>query len=322
MIQKTKYKKDENFVELTGEIKNLPDYYKYIPRPLVSFDLMSQRKRKYEDEEIKFDENRIILFDDEDFLDKFQNGDRIKIKGEIQSRNFTRDNHEVDELLRSAVKNYIEIFDGYPTEKEPRPRFRQVILWEKLLQMGLIPTIPDDSMYLEDGSKSKSKDKPFVYRVDENGEVYKETQHVAYEVVVKKYEKLEDEVDALEGDKNKVVLVGKVTQQPYFDYLGNEDKVSFCSFKICTKSSFFEDRVFYNNVITWSKIAEEAFENIVESEYIKIVGRLQSRVHQKELVKRWKTPSGKRKKKALTIDLITREISASKLFKCIKREEK
>lgn len=320
MIQNIKYKKDENFIELTGVIKNMPDYCKYIPRPLVSFDLTSQRRRRNEREEIKYDENRIIIFDDEEFLENFKDGDRIKIKGELQSRNYTRDTHEVDELIKIAVKNYIELFDEFPTEKEPKPRIKQVISWPKLLQMGMIPTVPEDSMYLEDGSKNKSKEAPFVYRVDENGEVYKETQHVTYEVVAKKYEKIEEEVDPLIGDKNKAILVGKVTQQPYFDYLGTENKVSFCSFKVCTKSSFFEERVFYNNIISWSNIAEEAFENINADEYVKVVGRLQSRIHQKELIRRWKTPSGKRKKKVLEIELVTREISASKLFKCEKED--
>jgi len=321
VIQNIKYKADENFVELTGVIQNLPDYCKYIPRPLIAFDLISQRKRKSEDEQITHDQNRIIVFDDEDFNNKFQNGDRIRIKGELQSRNFTRDNHEIDELLVLAIKNYIEIFDGFPSKNEPRGKIRQPIDWSKLLQMGLIPSVPEDSMYLEDGTKSKSKDAPFVYRIDENGEVYKETEHVAYEVVAKKVELLEEEMDDLDGDKNKVVLVGRVTRQPYFDYLGNETKVPFCSFNICTKSKFFEDRVFYNNVITWSKLAEEAFENVQREDYVKIVGRLQSRSYSKEFVRRWKTPSGKRKKKAVTLELITREISASKIFYCEKEEK-
>lgn len=322
MIQTITYKEDENFVELSGVIKNLPDYCKYIPRPLIAFDLVSQRKRKTEEEEIRYDTNRIIVFDDEGFTDRYKEGDYIRVKGELQSRNFTRDNHEVEEMLSLAVKNYIEIFDEYPTDKDPKGKIRQKIAWSKLLSMGLIPSVPEDSMYLEDGTKSKSKDVPFVYRVDENGEVYKETEHVAYEVVAKKYELYDVELGPLEGDKNKVVLVGRVTKQPYFDYLGNETKVPFCSFNMCTKSKFFDDRVFYNNVITWSKLAEEAFENIQRDSVVKIVGRLQSRGYQKELVKRWKTPNGKRKKKDIVLDLVTREVSASKIFLCEKEEKK
>jgi len=322
MIQTVKYKNDENFVELTGTIKNLPDYCKYIPRPLLAFDLVSYRKVKNEGDEPSFDENRIIVFDDEEFHTRFQNGERIRIKGELQSRNFTRDTHEIDELIVLSIKNYVEIFGEFPTKTDPKGKIRQPIDWSKLLQMGLIPAVPEDSMYLADGTKSKSKDAPFVYRIDENAEVYKETEHVAYEVVVKKFEKLEEELDLLVGDKNKIVLTGKVTKQPYFDYLGSETKIPFCSFNICTKSKFFEDRVFYNNVITWSHLAEEAFENIQRESLIKIVGRLQSRSYQKELTRRWKTPSGKRKKKVITLDLTTREVSASKILKVEKVEKK
>lgn len=313
------YKKDENFVDITGTIQNVPDYCKYVQtggsvKPLISFDLVSFRKRKNVEEEWQTDQNRIILFDNENFHKDFSNGDRVRIKGELQSRNFTRDNHEVDEMLKSSVKNYIDIWGKFPAKKEPKGKIREPISWELLLKVGLIPRIPEDSMYLEDGSKSKSKDSPFVYRVDENGEVYKETEHVAYEILATSVERLFEEVDPLFGDKNKVVLVGKVTKQPYFDFLGNATKVPFCSFNVRTKSNYFEDRAFYNNVISWSVLAEEAFQNIQPNETVKIVGRLQSRGYQKELIKRWKTPSGKRKKKVINLDLTTREISASKVF--------
>lgn len=325
MLKTIPYKKDENFVDITGTIQNLPDYCKYVnlphTRPLISFDLLSNRKRKTETEELQYDLNRIVLFDDEDFNTNFKEGDRIRIKGEIQSRNYTRDNHEIDEFYVMAVKNYVDLHEEIPAIKEPVGKFKQPVDWSMLLASGLIPEIPSDSMYDETGTKKKTRDNPFVYRVDENGDLTKESEHVAYEILVRKYEKLEEEVDPLLGDKNKAVLVGKLTKSLYFNFLGQENKVPFCSFNIQTKSKIFENKVFYNNIIAWSGLAEDAFNDLTGDDYIKVVGRIQSRSYEKELTKRWTTPSGRRKKKITTIELMTREISASKIQKCILPEK-
>lgn len=316
------YKKDENFVDIVGTIKDLPDYCKYIPRPLISFNLISYRKRKNIEEEWSFDENRIVLFDNEEFHLNFKDGDRIRIKGELQSRNYTRDNHTVDEIITMGVSNYIEFTESFPTKKEPKGKMRQLIDWSKLLEFGLIEEVPSDSMYKEDGSKDKSPDAPYIYRVDDNGDVFKETEHVAYEVVAKKIEQVEEERDEIYGDKNKVILTGKITRNPYFDYLGTTNKIPFFSFNIRTKSTFFEERIFYNNVISWSNLAEDAFENIKINDFVKVIGRLQSRSYTKEITRRWVTPAGNKKKKKVELDLITREISASKIEKCIQSKNK
>jgi single-stranded DNA-binding protein len=315
------YLKDENFVDITGTISDLPDYCKYIPRPLIAFNLSSVRKRKSIEQPIVTDENRIVLFDNEEFHLDFNDGDRIRVKGELQSRNYTRDNHEVDELILMAVANYIEIWNELPSAKEPKGKIRQPIEWKKLMDVGLLPEVPSDSMYLADGTKDKNADAPFVYRIDDNGEVFKETEHVAYEIVAKKIERLTEEIDPIIGDKNKVVILGKVTRNPNFNFLGTVNKVAFFSFNLRTKSQFFEGRVFYNNIISWSKLAEDAFENIKINDYVKVIGRLQSREYTKEITRRWVTPSGNKKKKKIELTLLTREISSSKIEKCIVKDE-
>ena len=173
-----------------------------------------------------------------------------------------------------------------------------------------------------DENGQKNREAQFVYRVDVNGDVFKETQHVSYEVVAVSYEKIEEEVDPIKGDFNKATLLGRITKDPFFDFIGKETPIPFCSLNIGTKSSFFEEeRMFFNNVITWSKLAETIFENFQKDDYIKIVGRLQSRNFEKEFVKRWKTPSGKRKKKSKIFTLTTREISATKSHKVFFEKE-
>ncbi|QST02985.1 single-stranded DNA-binding protein (plasmid) [Pontibacillus sp. ALD_SL1] len=316
-MKEIEYKRDENFVDITGTIQNLPDYCKYIPRPLIAFDLVSYRKRKSEEDEWKTDENRIVLFDEETFHEEYENGDRIRVKGELQSRNYTRDNHEVENLIVMAVQNYIEIREEVPALKQPTGRKRQPIDWSKLLDIGFIPSVPEDSMYKEDGRKEKTQESPYVYRVDANGDVFKETEHVAYEVIAKSIERLDEEKDPLYGDRNKVVLCGKVMRSPYYDYLGQENKVAFLSFNLKTKSSFFEDRVFYNNIIAWGDLAVTSFESMAKHDIVRVSGRLQSREYNKTVTKRWVTEHNNKKKKKIDLTLMTREVSASKIEKCI-----
>ena len=323
-MKHVEYTKDENFVDIEGTIDNLPDYCKYIPRPLVAFDLFSKRKRKSEDEEWKVDHNRIIVFDDEEFHTIFENGERVRIKGEIQSRNFTRDNHPVDDLIKTAVKNYIEIEEGnMPTVTHPKGKKREPLQWEKLMVYGLLPDVPDDSMWKLDGSKQKTQDSPFVYRIDENGDVYKESEHTAYEILAKKIEKVEDECHPLNGDKNKVVLCGKITRRPNFDMVG-PSSIPFFQFNVRTISTFFEGqkRVFYNNVISWSTLAEEGFETLQVNDFVRVIGRLQSREYIKKVRKKWTTEHGNNKSKNIELSLTTREISASKIQKCTAVEKK
>jgi single-stranded DNA-binding protein len=314
------YSEDKNQVIISGTIQRMPEGCRYIPRPLISFNLESYRKKRNENDEdeiLVFDLNQIVLFDDENFHKQFKDGDRILVEGELQSRNFTKDIYEVDETITFAVQNYMEIYSKFPTNRDPKHRTREPIDWKKLLDMQLIPGVPDDSMIKEDGSKQRSDESPYIYRVDENGEVYKETQHVAYEVVALRIERLEEELDVTVGDVNLATIIGKITKSPYFDYIGQESKVPFCSFNVCSKSKIFHDRVFYNNVICWSHLAQKVFEKFQKDEIVKVVGRLQSRTYTKEIIKRWKSPSGKRKKKVIVLNLTAREISASKVERCI-----
>lgn len=314
------YKKDENFVEITGVIEKLPPLVKYSTgngsvRPIVQFDLLSQRERKNEEEEIRTDINRIILFDYETFTTDFQNGDHIRIKGVLQSRNYTLDFHLVEQYVKDAVRNYTDVFGEVPTTKVAERGKRQPIDWQKLLSIGFIKKVPDDSMYNDQNEKEKTAERIYLYRADENGDVFKETEHVAYEIISNKVERYE-EFDALEGDKNKVVLTGKIISRPHFDMLGNEVKTSFCSFKIRTQSRFFGDkRAFHNNVISWAHFAEEAFSTFQVGDIVKVVGRLQSRSFEKEVRYKYLTVHGNKKTKKKNKVITTHEVSVSKFMK-------
>ena len=312
-MKNIKVKGFQNSIELTGTIERMDEYIKYIPNPMVSFELSSLRKRKSIEEDWVSDNNRIIVFDNETVLQDFKLNDRVHIKGELQSRNYTRDHYDVDEQIQNAVDIYTQLYSEAPAKKQPKGRVRQPIDWSKLLELSLIGEVPADSMFKEDGSKDKNPESPYVYRVDENFEVYKETEHVAYEVIAFEVTLLEEEADPIFGDTNRITIVGKITRDPSFDVLG----VPFSNSNVQTQLKYFKDqeRVAYANFIAWSQAAEELFSSIKRGDFIKIVGRLQSRTYTKLVVKRWKTPSGRRKKKEMEKTLITREISASKLYK-------
>ncbi|PGK51507.1 hypothetical protein CN918_27335 [Priestia megaterium] len=315
------YKKDENFVDITGVIQKLPPLVKYSTgngavRPIIQFDLLSQRERKSADEEIRLDLNRIILFDHETFPQDYAEGQRIRIKGVLQSRNYTLDFHLVEQYIIDAVRNYVDVFGEIPSIKETKFGKREPIDWKKLLSIGFIKKVPEDSMFTEDNTKEKSAERNYLYRVDENGDVFKETEHVAFEIISSKVEPVEQELAELEGDKNKVILTGKVITTPYFDMLGQTSRVPFCSFRVRTQSRFFGDkRAFHNNVISWAHFAEDAFANLQVGDIVKVIGRLQSRSFDKDVTYKYMTEHGNKKKKKVTKTITTHEVSVSKFMK-------
>lgn len=299
-------------IHITGVIANKDEEMKYLPRPLFCCDLISNRKRKNEDQLLVADVNRLVVFDDEKFIDEYEEGDEVEIIGEVQSRNWTDSRHKYDELLKTAVENYMILEDDkLPSVTKPERGRRELIDWGKLLKHKLIDFVPDDSMYLEDMSKQKNEEKKFMYRVDENGEVFKETQHVAYEILVSECRKIDPPKNELIGHINKYTGIVKVTRDPYYN-IGNNN-IPFCSFNIQAESSLFPDRHFYLNVICWDKLADEVA-NVVVGTELKITGRLQTRDFIKKVVLKKKTSSNKTKKTTIEVPKKAVELSASSVM--------
>ena len=74
---------NNNFIHVSGTVVNLPDTVKYIPEPLIAFDLECHRRPTEKRPEPKPDVFRMVLMNDEEFIDTFQDGDRMEFKGEI-----------------------------------------------------------------------------------------------------------------------------------------------------------------------------------------------------------------------------------------------
>lgn len=311
---------NKNIIELTGTIDGLKDHIKKIPRPLTAFNLLVHRPTKKNQADSKIDVIRLVLFDDELFYKEFKNSDRIKISGFLQSRNYTIDNNQVHERIESAIQNYIEFFDEFPTLEEPTANKREVIEWSKIINVGLLNSVPPDSLYITTSEKHKDKYKKFSYRIDQDKIVYKESQHVNYEVVINHFEKLEYQLNPQIGDLNKVEMIGKLMSKN----TNPKDQLKFLvtNMKIKTLNYFYgEERSFYNNAIIWEDSQLSKTAPFVEGDFISIHGRLQSREYLKEVSLTRKRKSGNIKRKKVTYQLSTHEISIATLKKINNRME-
>lgn len=299
---------DVNKITLTGTISRLDNYVKLIPRPIIGFDLQVFRKKKHSEEEAKFDMIKVFIFDDEEFPSRFKVGDRIKVVGELQSRKYTYDNYEINEMLESAVTNYVDLFEETPTKQKPRFKTKEIIEWRYLIESGFIPSVPQDSLYLENGKRTKDSKDKYAYSMDREMILYKETQHVAYEVIVdNNYERLDEPLDIYQGDINKAEMLGIITAKSNYTKHTAERHTS--SITIKTKSRIQPDKIFYNHAFLWETKYNKKSQLFKITASIKLNGRLQTRDIVKDITIRKKTPSGNKKKLKIKKTFTTREIS-------------
>ena len=170
----------KNEITLTGTIQNLPERsLRMQDGMLIRFDLQVFRKPKHNDSELKYDILRIIVFNDDEFLHTYQNGDRILVRGFLQCRNYTIDDYAVNKNVQSVVRNYVELFEQFPCNKEPMGKRREIIDWPYIINAGLIRDVPKDSLYRTRYEKIGSPRTDYVYTIDKDKFVFKETQHTA-----------------------------------------------------------------------------------------------------------------------------------------------
>lgn len=319
-MKEIKTKPFKNKVTLSGEIYKKDEYINYIPYPLAGFDIRSYREQK-ENEEPVFDEIRIIRFNDEDVLEEFEIGDRVLITGEAQSRNYTTTHPVTDDLIQNAVDLYMNFFEEnqLPCIKQPNSRIKQPINWAMLFEYNLIEEIPADSIIRENGNRERTENQIYIYRLNENGEVFKETEHTAYEVIAHDVTKLEDSLDPNSGDLNHITFHGRVTKNPTFDVVeGNQ----FAKIIVQSFVEYFlpeEKRFVFFNFFVWGKNAEIIFSELNEGDMVRLTGRIQSRTIERTIRLRKKNAAGKTKRKKITVNEITREVSIGKMAKIIQK---
>ncbi|WP_394555409.1 hypothetical protein C1N61_28150 (plasmid) [Priestia aryabhattai] len=320
-VKEIKTKPFKNKVTISGEIYSKDESINYIPFPLAGFDVRSYREQKDLNEEAVFDEIRIIRFNDEDVLDSLEIGDRVLIKGEAQSRNY-KTTHPLDnDLIQNAVDLYTNFFQEgeLPTEKQPTSRIKQPISWDKLFEYNLIDEIPADSIIREDGQRERTDTQSYIYRVDYNGKVFKDTEHTAFEVIAHEITKLDEVLDPLSGDQNTITYHGRISRTPSFDVVeGNQ----FAKVTVQSFVEYFlpdEKRFVFFNFFVWGKNAEIVLAELDEGDMVRFTGRIQSRVIERTIRLKKKNAAGKTKRKKITVNEITREVSIVKMAKILSK---
>lgn len=318
-MQEVKYKKNKNKIILTGEISELPEFTRNVyvekDRSLVQFTIKSYREKTNRNKQ-EYDEIDIVLFDHPDFLQNAKVGDRFQFVGELQNRNYglRHENENVDEIYQNAVNMYRKIVGSNPTKVQYSQNKLSPVIWEELFKYYLIPSVPKDSMYDINNQKTNQK---FVYSVDIDGTVIKETQHVHYEVLVHEYRKLTEPLDKRRGDKNKVTFCGHVNknlniQKQY------RNKIPYASIPIQSDVTYFSpNRKVTVHAIAWDKLALDIAKNIKKNDYVEMYGRFQTRKYTKEMIKKRKSKTGKRQQNKIYRELHACEISISGISKCI-----
>jgi hypothetical protein len=191
----------DNKVQLVGRVIKKDEFVNLVPFPIFGLEIevpIEEAKtslyqfEKVEDEEpSKFFSFRVIFFNNESIINEIEIGDIIAVNGELQSRNFSQKHPMTDDLLQSSVEIFQNLFNKLPVIKEPTQHMRQPIHWKELMDMNLLEQVPNDSKYDENNSLVEESNKPYIYKLNWNGEVSKETDESILEVISFEYKKLD-----------------------------------------------------------------------------------------------------------------------------------
>jgi|GEM_PF-3145975 len=262
---------DINQVVISGTIHNLAHIVKYIPNPMIDFEIHSQRKA-VPNKETVIDVIKVVVMNNEQFLERYREGDRILIRGELRSRRFTTNHYRVNPMITKAVRNYMEIFGEFPAVQEPKQWRRELIDWRPLIRSGFMASVPFDSFFDLNGNPVKTDDpahQKYQYRIDKDGLVYKEVQHTSYEVLAVSDEPLKKPVDPTAGDQNQAVLRGEVRRRT----LTRPGAHPLLSVVVRTQT----DAQANNHIFLWGTKAEDLYRRMAVGTRIYAEGRMQDR---------------------------------------------
>lgn len=345
-----------NKIKLNGTVVKKDGFVNFAPFPIFGMEIKTKKTKELKsmyrftnnEDLTKPDETkssdyfyfRIIFINQPNVINEFEIGDRITLLGEIQSRNYFQFYPLSDTLIQNAVDIYQNLFNKIPTKEEPTQFIRQPIHWEPLLDLNLLEGIPSDSLFIEDGKKSDDPNNPYLYKIDWNGEVTKETRETIIEVIVldyKKEEKLcvvessdsslidsnpleklvkDDQLDTnittesnIESDENlgdeevinDIFISGRVASTPNLEVQGAN---VFTEFKVQTYIPFFEkkeERLTFITVKATGGDAEKIFNTFEYGQYIQVYGSLVSEMTNHTFRVKKITASNKKKTKKIVI---------------------
>ena len=298
----------DNKVQLVGRITKKDEFINLVPFPIFGLEIevpieeartsLYQFAKLEEDVVSKFFYFRVIFFNNETIINDVEIGDMIAINGELQSRNFSQQHPMTDDLLQSSVDIFQNLFNILPVLKEPTQHMRQPINWKKLIDMNLLDSIPNDSRLDENNLIIDESNKPYIYKLNWNGEVTKETEESILEVISFEYKKVET---IQEIDSSLVLISGRISDKPTFEI---EDGNIFTQFKVQTFQRSFEPkekRFVFVKVKIVGLESQDIFNAYKKNDFISVAGALVS--ERKDFTFKIKkiTSSNKIKKKKVTI---------------------
>lgn len=212
--------------------------------------------------------------------DDFYVGARIKIKGYLISKNFSKTDEKVD--IMNLCNRYKNMHDGERpflyegdrefVDKETGISYKKnYIDWNLLLADGLLETIPDEE------AQELGKVEYFYI---EDGRVYRQEHKTNYIVIAKEIEAADGFLDPNKGDENKIELSGTAKDIFVYDYEGYQ------SGHICLISKSDDmTRNSYIHVLFKAKDLS-ALNRISVDDMVRVKGRLKHRVIEKQFTKK------------------------------------
>lgn len=212
--------------------------------------------------------------------DDYYVGCRVRVKGYLISKNFSKTDEKID--IMNLCNRYKNMHDGErPLLYEGEKQFvdketgiaypKNYIDWDLLLSDGLLEVIPDEEA--QDLGKVE-------YFFIEDGRVFRQEHRTNYIVIAKDIEPADGFLDPTKGDENSIVLSGTAKDIYVHEYEGYQ------SGHICLISKSADmTRNSYIHVLFKAKDLS-ALSRISIDDIVKVKGKLKHRVIEKSFTKK------------------------------------
>lgn len=212
--------------------------------------------------------------------DDFYIGSRIRVKGYLISKNFSKTEEKKD--IMNLCNRYKNVHDGERpllyvgdkvfVDKETGIDYeKNYIDWNLLLAEGLLDNIPEE----EEQELGKVE-----YFFIEDGRVFRQEHKTNYIIIAKEIEAIDGFLDPNKGDENSIELVG-TTKDVYVNEL---DGYHFGHLCLISKSEDMTRNSYIHVVLKAKNL--EVLNTISVDDFVKIKGKIKHRVIEKSFTKK------------------------------------
>jgi hypothetical protein len=266
-----------NRIELVGVLTYVPGQPMQTGKRLIHSMKMEAKRPNG-----AVDELDLVWFDRKDV--PYKAGDSVRLEGAVISSVYDRKGYNVDKLYQSAVEHYYNLFREYPTTRVPVSGKGEIIDWDKLVNRGLIPFMPHDTLFQSQGNKLRSEDAEYLYEVNEHLTVTKKSPHTACQVMVTAMQPVKADDNRVLRGVNQVHIQGHINKViSYFPEHGAR-KIPYLNLGITVNAHGFKS---YLHLTCWGEIAKRNADLIV-GEFVQIRGHLHKRFYNVNVMKKRK----------------------------------